>query len=77
MKEIGPEVSPAEICHCGCGGSPDHICAPWNVRHGLWCQYLDSLNYKTRGNTTCLAIAHKACGSHLVHPELPHRVFSS
>jgi hypothetical protein len=57
-------------CRCGCGGSPDHVCAPWDVRHGRWCQFLDTLDYKTRGNTTCLAIEHKACGSSLVHPEL-------
>jgi len=63
----------ASKCRCDCGGSPDHINAAWDVRHGRWCQYLDTLAYKTRGNTTCLANDHKACGNHLVHPELVKR----
>ena len=62
-------------CRCGCGGVK-HIHSPWTMRHGLWCQFLDSISYKSRGNTTLLGNDHKGCGSPFVHPELPQLFLS-
>ena len=62
-------------CRCGCGGSPNHINAPWDVRHGRWCQYLQTLNLGPHGKTA-LAETHRDCANVKLHPELVQRVFS-
>ncbi len=64
-----PEVSK---CRCGCGGSPDHIHAPWDVRHGRWCQYLQSRAIGPRGKTL-LSESHRDCANAKIHVELMDR----